>query len=132
MKNAKLLLPLSRMTNPRYLFLCGLFMLPLYAAATSSSGIPLTEAQVERVASKQKTVKKGFWHRLKAKAEAAWQSLKERLRTATDDLVRLLIIAIIVALIISIVVWLLPWPLDVLIMVIALVVLLIFLLRYLG
>lgn len=131
MKSTKYFLPLLGMMSLRYLFLCGLFLLPLYAAATTSSVIPPTEAQVEWVASKQKTVKKGFWHRLKAKAEAAWQSLKERLRTAVDDLVRLLIIAIIVALIISIVVWLLPWPLDVLIMVIALVVLLIFLLRYL-
>lgn len=108
--------------------------LPLFGAHTLPQVQPSVASAVASEAKPQpaNTQKKGFFTRLKQKANAFWSTLKRKILETQDELIRLLIIAIIVALIVSIVVWLLPWPLDVLIMVIALVVLLIFLLRYLS
>ncbi|MCS6895526.1 MAG: hypothetical protein NZZ60_05180 [Bacteroidia bacterium] len=94
------------------------------------SVVSTNNVQVVELTSAEPVKRKSFWHRLKEKAQRYWQTLSEKLRTAADDLVRLLIIALIIALAVSIVVWFLPWPLDVLIATLALVILLIFLLRY--
>ncbi|MCS7152357.1 MAG: hypothetical protein N2253_05215 [Bacteroidia bacterium] len=99
-----------------------------YGAATTPTNF-LTE-EVATVSTPAPIKRKSWWQRLKDRAHHAWQALKEKLRTATDDLVRLLIIALIIGLIVSILYWLLPWPLDVIIVLIALIVLIIFLLRY--
>lgn len=116
----------------RYLWLGLIAFIPTFGAVTQEAAPSYAAVAVSVSSTDAPAQRKSWIARLKDTVRSAWTSLKERLKTAADDLIRLLIIAIIVALIVSIVVWLLPWPLDVLIMVIALVVLLIFLLRYLS